>query len=72
MFAKATSAVLMREAMHIVDGLLDGRLTPSQRRSPFFHVPFFRTNFWLATAAAAGVAALGLGVTGRLRRRFPA
>jgi creatinine amidohydrolase len=71
MFAKATSAVLMREAMDIVDGLLDGRLTPSQRRSPFFHVPFFRTNFWLATGAAAGVAALGLGVTGWLRRHFP-
>jgi creatinine amidohydrolase len=70
-FAKATTAVLLREAMRIVDGLLDGHLEPSQRRSPFFHVPFFRTNFWLATGAAAAVAALGLGLTGWWRRRSP-
>jgi creatinine amidohydrolase len=72
MFAKATTAVLMREAMSIVDGLLDGRLRPSQRRSPFFRVPFFRTNFWPATGAAAGVTVIGLGIIGWLRRRSPA
>jgi len=68
-FAKATTAVLVREAMTIVDGLLDGRLKPSDRRSPFFQVPFFRTNFWLTAGVVAGVAALGIGVAGWLRPR---
>jgi creatinine amidohydrolase len=68
-FAKATTEVLMREAMTIVDGLLDGRLKPSDRHSPFFQVPFFRTNFWRAAGATAAVAGIGLGVTGWLRRR---
>ena len=66
-FAKATTEVLMREAMTIVDGLLDGRLKPSDRHSPFFQVPFFRTNFWRAAGATAAVAGLGLGLTGWLR-----
>jgi creatinine amidohydrolase len=68
-FAKATTEVLMREAMTIVDGLLDGRLKPSDRHSPFFQVPFFRTNFWRAAGATAAVAGLGLGLTGWLRNR---
>jgi creatinine amidohydrolase len=68
-FARATTAVLIGEAMSIVDGLLDGRLKPSDRHSPFFRVPFFRTNFWPAAGVAAAVAAVGLGLTGWLRRR---
>ena len=65
-FAKATIEVLMGEAMTIVDGLLDGRLEPSDRHSPFFQVPFFRTNFWpVATAAAAA----GAGFLGWLLSR---
>jgi len=68
-FAKATTEVLMREALTIVDGLLDGRLKPSDRHSPFFQVPFFRTNFWRAAGATAAVAGIGLGLTGWLRRR---
>ena len=68
-FAKATTEVLIREAMTIVEGLLDGRLKPSDRHSPFFQVPFFRTNFWRAAGATAAVAGLGLGLTGWLRRR---
>ncbi len=71
-FAKATTEVLMAEAMAIVDGLLDGRLRPSDRHSPFFQVPFFRTNFWRATGATATVAALaavGLGAAQWLRIR---
>jgi hypothetical protein len=68
-FAKATTEVLMREAMAIVDGLLDGRLKPSDRHSPFFQVPFFRTNFWRAAGATAAVAGLSLGLTGWLRKR---
>jgi len=58
-FAKATVEVLVREAMTLVDALLDGRLGPGERRSVFSAIPFFRTNFWpAATAAAAGVAAI--------------
>ena len=68
-FAKATTEVLMREAMTIVDGLLDGRLKPSDRHSPFFQIPFFRTNFWRTAGAAAALATIGLGLTGWLRRR---
>ena len=68
-FAKATTEVLMREAMTIVDGLLDGRLKPSDRHSPFFQVPFFRTNFWPAAGVTAAVAALGFGLKSWLGRR---
>ena len=67
-FAKAITEVLMREAMTIVDGLLDGRLKPSDRHSPFFQVPFFRTNFWWAAAITAAVAAGG-GLLALSRRR---
>jgi hypothetical protein len=56
-FARAASEVLMAETMKLVDGLLDGRIPPSAGRSPFFVLPFFRTDFWpLAATAAAGVA----------------
>jgi creatinine amidohydrolase len=68
-FAKATTEVLMTEAMDIVDGLLDGSLTPSDRHSPFFHVPFLRTNFWRATGMTAAVAGLTLGIASWLHRR---
>jgi creatinine amidohydrolase len=68
-FARATTDVLMTEAMAIVDGLLDGSVAPSARRS-FSRVPVFRTNFWPAAAGvAAGVGALALGVAGWLARR---
>jgi len=68
-FAKATIAVLMGESMAIVDGLLDGRLKPSDHHSPFFQVPFFRTNFWPAAGVTAAVAALGFGLKSWLGRR---
>ncbi|MBI3637271.1 MAG: creatininase family protein [Candidatus Rokubacteria bacterium] len=58
-FARATSAVLVEEAMELVNGVLDGRVRPQDRRSPFFALPFFRTNFWPAAAVTgAAVAAL--------------
>ena len=60
-FAKAVSEVLLTEAMALVEDLLDGRLRPADRRSPFFAMPFFRTNFWRSVAAAGVVAAAGLG-----------
>jgi creatinine amidohydrolase len=61
-FAKATVEVLMNEAMEIVEGLIDGHLRPADRRSPFFAIPLFRTNFWRGLAAA-GVVALAAGAT---------
>jgi creatinine amidohydrolase len=67
-FAKAIVEVLMREAMTLVDGLLDGRLGPAQRRSPFFFVPFFRTNFWPAAALALGALAAVTWYRGRAWR----
>ena len=71
-FARATTDVLMTEAMAIVDGLLDGTLLHSARRSPFSRVPLFRTNFWPAAAGVtAGLGALAVGVAGFLLRRRP-
>ncbi|MGH7300166.1 MAG: creatininase family protein, partial [Candidatus Rokuibacteriota bacterium] len=52
-FALVTTQVLIDEAMAVVEGLLDGRVRPSQRRSPFFAIPFFRTDFRRAVAATA-------------------
>jgi len=63
--------VLMEEAMAVVDGLLDGRLRPSERRSPFFSIPFFRTDFRRAAGATAAAAAAlaAWWVLGPQRRR---
>jgi creatinine amidohydrolase len=68
-FAKATTEVLIGEAMTIVDGLLDGRLKPSDRHSPFFQVPFFRTNFWRGAGVTTAAVAAGAGLYGWLRSR---
>jgi creatinine amidohydrolase len=57
-FARATASVLLDAAMELVRNLLDGRARPSDSRSPFFSIPFFRTNFWPAVAAALAVAGL--------------
>jgi creatinine amidohydrolase len=72
-FAKAASEVLMAESMDLVEGLLDGRVAPRAVRSPFFALPFFRTDFWpMALGATAGIAlgvAAGLTFTARGRSR---
>jgi creatinine amidohydrolase len=60
-FARAVTQVLLDEAMVVVDGLLDGRLRPSERRSPFFAIPVFRTNFRRAAGAVAAAAAVLAG-----------
>jgi creatinine amidohydrolase len=71
-FAKATTEVLVGEAMTIVDGLIDGHLKPSDRHSPFFQIPFFRTNFWRAAGTTAAIAAgAGLFALWRGRSRQP-
>jgi creatinine amidohydrolase len=70
-FAKAASEVLMADAMELVEGLLDGRVAPAAGRSPFFLLPFFRTEFWPLAAAAAGIAlgaVASLALSARSRR----
>jgi creatinine amidohydrolase len=59
-FAKAGAEVLLAEVMRLVDELLDGRIRPAQRRSPFYLLPPLRTDFLPAVglAACAGLAAL--------------
>ncbi len=57
-FARATTDVLLAEAMTVVDGLLDGRIRPAERRSPFFVIPFFRTNFRRVAGAVAAAGAV--------------
>jgi len=60
-FAKAGALVLMAEALTLATDLLDGRVRPSQRRSPFFVIPFFRTDFWRLLGAAGAAVALAIG-----------
>ena len=70
-FAKAATDVLVDEAVTLVEHLIDGAVAPGARRSPFFAIPFFRTNFWRGTAAAtavAGIATLAWLVSRRARR----
>src|SRR5262245_47386574 len=69
-FAKATTQVLLEASLELVNGLLDGRLTARSRRSPYTLMPFFRTNFWPATAigaAAVALASLSIALIGRGR-----
>jgi hypothetical protein len=67
-FARAAVEVLVGETLQIVDDLLEGRVRPADRRSPFFTIPFFRTDFWpIAAAAGAALALVALG----WRRRPP-
>jgi creatinine amidohydrolase len=63
--ARAAAEVLLREAMAVVDDLLDGRTRPFRQRSPFFHVLPLRTNFWPGAALALGGLAAWLWYRGR-------
>ncbi len=67
-FAKATADVLLEEVMTLVHALLDGHLTSAARHSPFYRLPFFRTDFWPAVAAG-GLALAALGWLVPRRRR---
>jgi creatinine amidohydrolase len=58
-FARATAGVLLDRIMEFVDRLLAPGPLPWSRRSPFFHLPFLRTDFWPAVAVGAAVIALG-------------
>ena len=56
-FAKAATEVLIGETMELVEGLLDGKIRPHERRSPFYALPFFRTDFWpIVITATVGLA----------------
>jgi hypothetical protein len=66
-FGRATSEVLLAESLELVEGLLDGRVKPAEHRSPFFALPFLRTDFWPLTAAA--MALLAAGAIVRLRKK---
>ena len=68
-FARATAEVLLTEGLGLVEALLDCRLRPAQRRSPFWMVPPLRTNFWRAAAGAAATGALALWWHSRRSRR---
>jgi creatinine amidohydrolase len=72
-FAKAVTEVLLAEAMTIVADLVDGRVGAVDRRSPFFTIPVFRTNFWrgMAVVAVFAGAALGAFAARRPRRSDP-
>jgi hypothetical protein len=45
--------------MALVDGVLEGTIRPRDGRSPFFNLPFFRTDFWPVTLAATVGLAIG-------------
>jgi len=66
--ATAIMEVLLDEAMTAVEAILDGRLSPARQRSPFHAIPFLRTDFWPA-AAAAGVLGLAAWWAVRWSRR---
>jgi creatinine amidohydrolase len=68
-FAKATTEALMGASLDLVNGLLDGHLSASARRSPYTLMPFFRTNFWRAAAAGAAVAGTALAIAALVRHR---
>ena len=71
-FARATTEVLVTTALELIDRLIDGTTRPSKHRSPFFAMPFFRTNFWpLATAGMTALAAAAVTVAtlGRGRKK---
>jgi creatinine amidohydrolase len=55
-FARAGAGVLLDETMEFVDGLLDGRVRAARGRSPFYAVPFLRTNFLPAMGATVALA----------------
>lgn len=53
-FARAVAGAVLEDGMALVDGLLDGRLSPRVSHSPFFALPFFHTRFWPVAGIVAG------------------
>lgn len=71
-FAKAVTEVLLGEALIVVSDLIDGRVRSAARRSPFFAIPVFRTNFWRGLGAAAVLGGAALAVFAARRSRHDA
>jgi hypothetical protein len=46
--------------MEMVEGFIDGRLRPAERRSPFYGLPIFRTNFFRGVGVTGVAAAVAL------------
>ena len=70
-FARATTEVLVTTALELLDGLIARTTRPSQHRSLFFALPFFRTNFWPLATAGMTVLSTGLALLtlGRRKRK---
>ena len=70
-FANATTEALVDASMELVNGLLDGHIKASARRSPYTLMPFFRTNFWRVMAAGAAAVAAAAVCVAALGRSGP-
>jgi creatinine amidohydrolase/Fe(II)-dependent formamide hydrolase-like protein len=68
-FARAALEALLAEAQGLVERLLDGGLPRRERRSPFYLVPFLRTDFWPVAAGALLLGASALLVARRPGRK---
>jgi creatinine amidohydrolase len=68
-FAKAVFEVLATEGLATAEDLIDRRVAPADRRSPFFAIHVFRTNFGRVATGAGIVAAGLLGWAAHARRR---
>jgi hypothetical protein len=66
-FARAVQGVLLDEALVLVAQLLDRGRPARQPRSPFFFIPFLRTNFWPVAAGTAEAALALAGARGPAR-----
>jgi creatinine amidohydrolase len=67
-FARAALEALLAEAQDLVERLLDGGLPRRERRSPFYLLPFLRTDFW---PVAGGALLLGAAAFLLARRPGP-
>jgi creatinine amidohydrolase len=65
-FARAALEALLAEALSLAERFLDHGLPRRERRSPFYLIPFLRTDFWPVTAGV-----LALSATAWLAARRP-
>jgi creatinine amidohydrolase len=71
-FARAVLDVLLEEALAAVERLLDGRPDHRVPRSPFWRLPFLRTDFWPVAGTALAALAAGLWLARARDSRAPA
>ncbi|MHB2016840.1 MAG: creatininase family protein [Candidatus Xenobia bacterium] len=70
--AEASTRVLTQEVLGIVERLVSGDALVKERYSPFFHVPFYKTDFWGNFALWAGTVASLCGLVMMWRALPPA